>query len=297
VSDSTVVQPFAPQRPRAHSAQPQGVLVQQAAEDGHDDVISSATWAFGQDDNTFVRWSAAYALGMIGPGANEAVAALIAALEDPDAQVRGIAADALGMIGPGAKQAVPALIAALKDVHARVRGSAAAALRGIGQNPDGSFSPRNLPPLPAKEVRPGATQVISALTTALKDPNASVRNTAADALVAVVSAARDAKRTDVVEQIDQAAKTLEANSLIEQAKRVRIDVDLLRAIQPPWYEVVYMKAGKHPRITGVAAAYLFLALVWLGLLWQSPLTLWRINAALAPAPNVTIPITWPRLDR
>jgi HEAT repeat protein len=65
----------------------------------------------------------------IGPAAEAAVAALVAALKDADAMVRGSAAHALASIGPAA---VPALATALKDADAEVRRRAALALRGIG---------------------------------------------------------------------------------------------------------------------------------------------------------------------
>lgn len=82
-----------------------------------------------QDGRVYVRESAANALGEIGPYANEAVPALITALGDEDSWVRVYAAEALGKIG--VKEAVPALIKALEDEDKYVRGEAVRALKKI----------------------------------------------------------------------------------------------------------------------------------------------------------------------
>jgi len=219
-----------------------------------------------KDPDAEVRRDAAFALGEIGPGAKEAVPALIAALKDPDGGVRRIAIGVLGMIGLGAKEAVPALIAALKDPDAGVRGSAAQALGWIGL---------------------GAKEAVPALIAALKDPLRLSES--AGALVTFADAARDAKRTDMIEQIDQVAKALEANSFPEHAKRVRIDADLLRAIQPPWYQRLFAEVGHHPVIAGVAAVYFGLFFVSVVLLLLYPLALLRISqaaASLSTAPTI-----------
>ena len=60
----------------------------------------------------------------------DAVPALTLALQDLDPEVRQYAAWALGMIGSGAKDAVPVLIQALKDPE--VRDSTAKVLKKIG---------------------------------------------------------------------------------------------------------------------------------------------------------------------
>jgi len=114
-----------------------------------------------EDEDWVVRWSTAWALWKIGPGAVEAVPALIQALEDEDSSdVRGTAALALGEIGPGAIEAVPALIQALGDGNIVVREHAALALGEIG---------------------PGAIEAVPALIHALGDRNI-VRDPAAAAL-------------------------------------------------------------------------------------------------------------------
>ncbi|OGS10446.1 MAG: hypothetical protein A2234_00800 [Elusimicrobia bacterium RIFOXYA2_FULL_58_8] len=72
-----------------------------------------------KDEDSEVRGSAALALGRIGPGAKNAVPALIEVLRSSVTSVNEEhnvrAAIALGDIGPNAKEAVPALIESLKD--------------------------------------------------------------------------------------------------------------------------------------------------------------------------------------
>jgi len=93
--------------------------------------IESVTKAL-EDKDTYVRESAAEALGEIGPDAKEAIPTLIDLLQDREAYVRKSAANALGEIGPHAKEAVPALIIALGDEDSWVRVYAAEALGKIG---------------------------------------------------------------------------------------------------------------------------------------------------------------------
>ena len=69
----------------------------------------------------------------IGPGAKQAVAALVETMNDSD-DIRQRAITALGRIGPRAKAALPALSQALKDKNAQVRKVAADALRKIDRD-------------------------------------------------------------------------------------------------------------------------------------------------------------------
>ena len=107
------------------------------------------------DEHSFVRSTAATALGQIGDAS--AVPALIEALKDEDHHVRWKAGDGLGKIGDAS--AVPALVEALQDKVEWVRQSAAEALGKIG----------------------GASAGL-ALIEALKDKDEHVRRSAADAL-------------------------------------------------------------------------------------------------------------------
>jgi HEAT repeat protein len=227
--------------------------------------------ALAKDTNAQGRFGAALALGHIGPAAKMAVPLLITALaKDKDEFVRIGAAQALGQIGPGAKEAVPTLITALaKDTNAVVRGEAARALGQIG---------------------PGANEAIPSLVTALaKDTDGQVRYEAAQALGQIAEAARDSKRTDMIEQLAQSAQAMDASSFSEEATKVRTAIDVLRAVRLPWYQVLYETAGRHPGIAGLAAAYLLLAFLWLALLWRLPLALWRINETLEHIPRVKLP--------
>ncbi len=101
--------------------------------------------------------------------------------------------------------------------------------------------------------------------------------------------ARDSKRTDMIEQLTQCAQTLEAGSFTEEATKVRTAVSVLRVIQPVWYQILYEKAGRHRGWVALVAVYLFLALLWLALLWRYPLALWRINEILKDIPKVKMP--------
>src|SRR5579871_6679404 len=76
-----------------------------------------------------VREKAAKAMGEMGPQAEAAVPALLAALEDSEPPVRSAAIQALGAIG---RPAVAPLIDLLKHKEIPVRGNAALALGRIG---------------------------------------------------------------------------------------------------------------------------------------------------------------------
>jgi uncharacterized protein (TIGR02996 family) len=108
---------------------------------------------------------AVQALIGVGPGA---VPALVAALADKNRSVRTAAADVLGCINPAAAEAAPALVAALRDKDSSVR---AAAARALG--------------------KPGAVDAVPALVEALGDEGAlpdyphTVSAAALDALKAI----------------------------------------------------------------------------------------------------------------
>lgn len=77
------------------------------------------------------RTSAARALTVLGPAAQDAVPDLIAALEDPSVEVRWAAAQALGRIGP---RAILALMVAATNQNATLRHIAVYALGETGTN-------------------------------------------------------------------------------------------------------------------------------------------------------------------
>ena len=78
-----------------------------------------------------VREKAAFALATLGPEAQPATRALMAALTDANPAVRVAAAQALGRIGTGASAAFAPLTAALTDPDPAVRNAAQAALLSI----------------------------------------------------------------------------------------------------------------------------------------------------------------------
>jgi HEAT repeat protein len=86
------------------------------------------------DKDPAARRYAAGVIGSMGPKAEAAVPALIAALKDPDENVRGRAAFALGRLAPPGRGAgaVAALADALRDSDMQVRKNAASALAGFG---------------------------------------------------------------------------------------------------------------------------------------------------------------------
>ena len=107
-----------------------------------------------QDKNESIRASAAYALGDIGTGAQDAVPALTQALRDESAWVRRHATEALGLIGQPTQNTVPALIELLRDEHYWIRDNAARALARLG---------------------PAAEEAVPALMDTLNDENRYVR--------------------------------------------------------------------------------------------------------------------------
>ena len=111
-----------------------------------------------KDEDAWVRWSAAEALGRLG-ATDEALQALREALKDENALVRMGAAEALGHLG-ATDEALQALREALKDEDAWVRMGAAEALGHLG----------------------ATDEALQALRKALKDENALVRMGAASAL-------------------------------------------------------------------------------------------------------------------
>jgi HEAT repeat protein len=84
-----------------------------------------------RDGDRAVRWWSAFGLGAC-KGSEEAVAALVSALNDPDRGVRDAAAFSLQFFLGHAESAVPALLRALLDADPGVRESAGMALLAIG---------------------------------------------------------------------------------------------------------------------------------------------------------------------
>jgi HEAT repeat protein len=108
------------------------------------------------DRDEATRARAAECLAALGPGASEAVPALVAALTDESPAVRRAAAFAAGKLG--SKSVVPLLIEAITDRDEAARSQAAECLAALG---------------------PGASEAVPALVAALKHPDRKVRSSAA----------------------------------------------------------------------------------------------------------------------
>ena len=99
--------------------------------DHHDSVVAALAGALA-DDHINVAQGAAFSLEQIGPGAKDAVPALIEALQSSKDLVPLMASRALGAIGPPAAEAVPTLIENLKSPKRETRQGAALALGKMG---------------------------------------------------------------------------------------------------------------------------------------------------------------------
>lgn len=155
----------------------------------------------GQGDwtATEVRCLAADLLGQTGGSSAEAIAALTAALQDPEPHVRIVAAGALGLIGPPAREAIPALTAMLQTPQA------AAAIRplscfGSAAQP---AVPHLIPLLQHADAdvrwnaartlgKIRAVEALGPLLAALQDEHPAVREHAAEALGDLGPPAKDA---------------------------------------------------------------------------------------------------------
>jgi tetratricopeptide (TPR) repeat protein len=123
--------------------------------------------AFKQDD-PWVRYGAASALGLMKEKAASAIPALMEALDDESTIVRFAAGKALFQIGP---ESIPPVVEGLKSPQKRVRLHCAYVVSRFG---------------------PEAKDAVSALADALSDKSTSVRAAAADALGGMEKAARPA---------------------------------------------------------------------------------------------------------
>lgn len=251
-----------------------------------------------KDSDEDVRSGAADALGTIGAEARSAVSSLLDALKDPYPSVRSSAAQALGTVGTDAKTTAPALVYVLRDSDASVRKSASAALARIGTPAvpaliqalkDSEPDVRSGAAVALGDVGSEAGIAIPRLMETLQDKQPGVSESAATALLGIANATRDARATGMIEPLIRVEGALKAASFPAQASQVRITVEILRAIQTPWYEVVYTKAHKHLLITAALGAYVSLTMLWLALIWKAPLWLWRVNEIPILSRKVRLP--------
>jgi HEAT repeat protein len=131
-----------------------------------------------------VREEAARALGLMQVFADDAVPPLVETLKDDQARVRRQAAESLGQIGWPARDAAPALVLGLQDEDASVRAAAAHSLGVIQSRRDRRHS-AILDRSRARRqqtITPIAEDAVPALSRALADSSARVRQQAAQAL-------------------------------------------------------------------------------------------------------------------
>jgi HEAT repeat protein len=156
-----------------------------------------------EDSNLKVRQAAAGALKRLG---KTALPVLTRALQDPDADIRIAATDALLVLGPEARDALPDLLRACRDSDPRVRAAAVRAAWWTGSSPGDVQAQilRSLEDPDLGHLRPGEdpAPVVPALVRALKDPEARVRQEAADALEHLGPKAREA-----IPALQEAART------------------------------------------------------------------------------------------
>ncbi|MEM7724857.1 MAG: HEAT repeat domain-containing protein [Cyanobacteria bacterium P01_A01_bin.45] len=237
-----------------------------------------------QDEDGQVRLYATIALGNIGEAAKPAVPALMAALQDKEQYVRIYAPSALRKIGAEAKVAVPALIGALKDLNAGVRLNAAYALGAMGKD---------------------ASSAIPDLIKLLNDQKSYVRYGAVKGLSGIVAGFQDeahqlssSKLNKLVSDFEPVLKILEddkndgKNKFTEaEIARIRRPLNAIKAeketrlLDKSWEWVL-----KHKLVLGIAAYITLLPTLWLILLRFAPLWLLKINNALKPYTDFSLPL-------
>jgi HEAT repeat protein len=157
------------------------------------------------DKDPSVRAGAAVALGCIGADAKPAVSALLSKLKDADKNVRVASATALAGIGVRDNRTLSALSEALKEPDATLRVVIAEALAQLDLQSqdavttvtqvlltDGDPGNRAWAALSLKGMKSARMKAaVPALISALKDPDAHVRESAAEALGSICEQARE----------------------------------------------------------------------------------------------------------
>ncbi|WP_315790314.1 HEAT repeat domain-containing protein [Fischerella sp. JS2] len=232
-----------------------------------------------QDEDAQVRMYAALALGEIGKAAKPAVPPLMAALQDREEYVRIYTASALRRLGTEAKVAVPSLINALKDKNPRVRKNAALALGVIGSE---------------------ATSAVGDVISLLQDNEYYVRYGAVKGLAGIIGGYQDiadnlpsTKLTKVISDFEKVLKILEDNqdkfTELDTAK-IRRPLEALKAEKETrLFDRVVEWLLKHKLRLGIAAYISLLPSLWLILLRVAPLWLLKLNNALKPYTDFSLP--------
>lgn len=244
------------------------------------------------DQQAGVRNSATTALINIGKKAEAAVPVLIDALNDHDWEFRARAAEVLGKIGEKAKAAVPALIDALKAHHLYVRARTAKALGKIGEKAeavvpaladalnDQRASVRMNAAGVLENIGEKAEAAVPALSEALKDQDVKVRASAVQALGAIATSLRDAKKMNSLPAPEIAHAAL-ANHFDPSANAtapiVRRAIEYLSQLW--WRGLLYWTVDNKGKVALATLCPLWLV-TCLFLLWLQPSVLLTINNGL-----------------
>ncbi|WP_337886584.1 HEAT repeat domain-containing protein [Fischerella thermalis] len=260
-----------------------------------------------------IRWRAAWVLGDMSSEANAAVGALAEALQDEDAQVRMYAALALGEIGKAAKPAVPPLMAALQDREEYVRIYAASALRRLGTEAkvavpslmnalkDKNPRVRKNAALALGAMGSEATSAVGDVIPLLQDNEYYVRYAAVKGLAGIIGSYQDiadklpsTKLTKVISDFEKVLKILEDNqdkfTELDTAK-IRRPLEALKAEKETrLFDRAVEWLLKHKLLLGIAAYITLLPSLWLILLRVAPLWLLKLNNALKPYTDFSLPL-------
>lgn len=259
-----------------------------------------------------IRWRAAWVLGDMGVEATSAVGAITEALQDEDAQVRMYAVLALGEIGAPAKSAVPALMAALQDREQYVRIYAASALKRIGSEAkvavpslvnalkDKNPRVRKNAALALGAMGTEASSTVPELIPLLKDDEYYVRFATVKGLSGIIGSYQDVadnlpsgKLSKVIADFEQVIKILDEskdNFTDVDAARIRRPLEALKTEKETrLFDRAMEWIWQHKLFLGLVVYVTFLPSLWLILLQIKPLWLLKINNALKPYTDFSLP--------
>ena len=211
-------------------------------------------------------------LGAIGPDAQAAAPALANMLNATSDEDCLEAADALVKIGRHKQEALATATRLLDAEDWSDRARAAGVL--------GDFGVLAEPSVPA-------------LTKALDDEDGDVRRVAKHSLSRIAAALREAHRTGVLEPFRKAPAAKEQGPGRGVTSHAPVVTDVVTAPQDIRRHDVTWQLPRpfreHPRVAFPIGGYLALALIWIGLLRFSPISLLKIDEALEPIPKVKLP--------
>jgi HEAT repeat protein len=261
-------------------------------------------------NSTTTGWSAAEALAKFGKDASSAVPTLIEILRKPADPRRAYALLVLGAIGPGADAAVPALVDALKDPDRYVAATAAAALGRIGQKQENAAAvaarlvaedlgeepwwTRAAAAKALGELGLHAETALPALSKVLGPINAAGSSErAADAILRIAAGLRDVRRTSAIPVLKSCQTAMErSQSGYVRTKALDLSeiiasLEAIRQSSPTDLAVGAVQA--HPWIALAIGVYASLGLLWTGLFWLWPMSIFRTGQLVRAFPKVKLP--------